>query len=173
MIAFLKSWCEGIIVAVMVSILMEALLPEGNHKKYVKVVIGIYLIFTILNPFLGKLNSNFVMNHDFEMASIETSSQVDMKNIQELYKNGMKETLKNRIEEEFACHIVKLEITYDENYENIQTIYLKIQESEVSEVEKVEIGKEAEKQESSQNYEKIKEYITENYEVEPSKIFIN
>ena len=33
MIVFLKSWCEGIIVAVILSIFIESILPEGNHKK--------------------------------------------------------------------------------------------------------------------------------------------
>ena len=34
-IQFLKSWCEGILVAVMISIMIEAILPEGNNKKYI------------------------------------------------------------------------------------------------------------------------------------------
>ena len=36
MINFMKTWCEGIIVAVMISIIIELLIPEGNNKKYVK-----------------------------------------------------------------------------------------------------------------------------------------
>ena len=93
MIVFFKNWCEGIIVAVIISIIIEAILPEGNHKKYVKVVIGIYLVFTILNPFLGKLNQPMNWNQNFNLPTLETAT-VDTKNIQELYANGIKETLK-------------------------------------------------------------------------------
>ena len=32
MIAFLKSWCEGIIVAVILSLMIETILPEGNFS---------------------------------------------------------------------------------------------------------------------------------------------
>ena len=56
MIEFCREWCEGIIIAVIISIIIEAILPDGNNKKYVKVVVGIYIIFTILNPILGKLD---------------------------------------------------------------------------------------------------------------------
>ena len=52
MIEFFRSWCEGIIVAVIIAMLIEAILPEGNNKKYVKVVIGIYI-----KSFIGKTKS--------------------------------------------------------------------------------------------------------------------
>ena len=38
----LKAWCENILVAVMISTLIEMMLPEGKTQKYIKVVIGIY-----------------------------------------------------------------------------------------------------------------------------------
>lgn len=85
MIVFLKSWCEGIIVAVILSILIESILPEGNHKKYVKVVIGIYVIFTILHPLLGKLNMNFDFEKEFNLDTTQVSSDVNAQNIRDLY----------------------------------------------------------------------------------------
>ena len=118
MIVFLKSWCEGIIVAVILSILIESILPEGNHKKYVKVVIGIYVLFMILNPFLEKFGNGLEIPKEFDLPSVETS-KIDPKNIQELYANGIEETLKSQIEEEFEVWVKHLEIVYDENYENI------------------------------------------------------
>lgn len=172
MIAFLKSWCEGIIVAVILSLMIETILPEGNNKKYVKVVIGIYLIFTILNPLLGKLNPEIEFKSNFDLPSIETSAKPNTQNIQELYTNGIKETLKNKIEEEFQVKVEKLAISYDETYENIENISLTIQPSGVSEIEKVVIGNETQPEPTKQNYESIKQYISENYEVDKSKITI-
>ncbi len=172
MIAFLKSWCEGIIVAVILSLMIETILPEGNNKKYVKVVIGIYLIFTILNPLLGKLNPEIEFKSNFDLPSIETSTKPNTQNIQELYTNGIKETLKNKIEEEFQVKVEKLVISYDETYENIENISLTIQPSGVSEIEKVVIGNETQPEPTKQNYEPIKQYIAENYEVDKSKITI-
>lgn len=172
MIAFLKSWCEGIIVAVMISILIESILPEGNNKKYVKVVIGIYIVFTILNPFLGKLNSDIEFDNHLDLATIETAT-VDPKNIQELYANGIKETLRNKIEEEFELKVTSIEILYDANYENIENITLKVAENGVSEVEKVEIGNATQSEKSDPNYDTLRSYISETYELDGSKIIIN
>ena len=172
MIAFLKSWCEGIVVAVIISILIEAILPEGNHKKYVKVVIGIYIIFTILNPFLGKLDTNIKWDTSFNLTSIETAS-VNEKDIQALYANGIKETLKNNIEEEFDYGVNQLEIKYDDQYETIQSIQMNLTQKGVQEIEKVEIGNTVQNSQQNEQYEEVKKYISENYEIEPSKIFIN
>lgn len=171
MIEFFKNWCEGIIVAIMISIIIEAILPEGNHKKYVKVVIGIYVIFTILHPVLQKLDTNIELSSDFNLATIETSA-VDTSSIQEVYLNGIQETLKHKLEEEFEYEVKKIEIFYDENYENIEKITLKITQG-IAEIEKVEIGNTVKEEKIKQNYEEIKQYIAENYELDQSKIFIN
>ena len=172
MIEFFKSWCEGIIVAVILSMIIESILPEGNHKKYVKVVIGIYIIFTILNPFLGKLDMNMEFENMLNLPTVETYS-VNTANIQELYANGIEETLKNAIQEEFGNSVGKIEIEYDEKYENIEKIELQIQENGVSKIEKVEIGNQAESTKNNMDYENIKNYIAENYQVDKNKIFIN
>ena len=86
MIEFFKTWCEGIIVAVVISIIIESILPEGSTKKYVKVIISIYIVFTILNPILGKLDNNIDFANNLNLASIETSS-IGTENIKELYTN--------------------------------------------------------------------------------------
>ena len=38
MIANVKTWVENIIIVVIISIIIEMILPEGNNKKYVKVI---------------------------------------------------------------------------------------------------------------------------------------
>ena len=38
MIESIKAWVENIIIVVIISIIIEMILPEGNNKKYVKVV---------------------------------------------------------------------------------------------------------------------------------------
>ena len=45
MINFLKTWCENIVVVLIISVIIEMILPEGKNKKYVQVIIGIqYLL---------------------------------------------------------------------------------------------------------------------------------
>lgn len=175
MIEFFRNWCEGIVVAVIIAMLIEAILPEGNNKKYVKVVIGIYVIFTILNPFLGKLNTNLDFSDVFNLPTVETSA-VNTDNIQKLYANGIEQTLKTTIEEEFEYVVKEIEIRYDENYETIENIRLELEEKGISQIETVEIGnqiqKEAEENKNN-NYKEVKNYISENYDLDKNKILIN
>ena len=84
MIEFFKVWCEGIIVAVVISIIIESILPEGNNKKYIKVIISIYIVFTILNPILRKLDTNIDFVNSINLDTIETAS-LGTENIKEMY----------------------------------------------------------------------------------------
>lgn len=54
MIDFLSKWIEGIAIAVIVASIFEMILPDGNIKKYVKIVLGIYIIFSIISPFVDR-----------------------------------------------------------------------------------------------------------------------
>ena len=55
MIEFLVSWAEQLIIALIIIIIIEIILPNGNnYKKYIKVVLGIFLVSTIINPIVGE-----------------------------------------------------------------------------------------------------------------------
>ena len=54
MIKFINSWAQGIILAVIIVTIIEIILPEGKNKKYVKTVIGVYILFTIIYPLINK-----------------------------------------------------------------------------------------------------------------------
>lgn len=130
MISFLRKWCEGIIVAVVISIIIETLLPEGNNKKYAKIIIGIYIIFTILNPILGKIENEINFKMPSNLASIETSA-MDFSNMKKVYVNGIEEIIKINIKEKYEYDAKKIEISFDKNYENIEKIKIKLSNKKV------------------------------------------
>ena len=76
----MKEWCENILVIVMITTIIEMLLPAGKMQKYVRVVIGVYLIFSILQPIL-----NFDYNSVNLESSISNSYGSDLTN--EIYEN--------------------------------------------------------------------------------------
>lgn len=49
---FLKSWVQQIVIALVLTSLLEMLLPGGRFKKYVRVVMGFFLILILLHPLL-------------------------------------------------------------------------------------------------------------------------
>ncbi len=86
----MKEWCENILVIVMITTIIEMLLPAGKMQKYVRVVIGVYLIFSILQPIL-----NFDYNSVNLESSISNSYGSDLTN--EIYENYSQELYLNRI----------------------------------------------------------------------------
>ena len=55
---WVSGWIQGIIIAVIISTIIEMILPEGNSKKYIKVVIGVYILFSIVSPVISKVTGN-------------------------------------------------------------------------------------------------------------------
>lgn len=78
MVNWLSNWAQGIIVAVVIATLIELILPNGSSKKYVKVVIGIYILFTIISPIIKK--------DDFDINEVLDTKKYE----QELAKNDKK-----------------------------------------------------------------------------------
>ena len=52
MISFLSSWAEQVILAVIIATILELILPNSKNKKYVQMVIGVYVLFNIISPII-------------------------------------------------------------------------------------------------------------------------
>ena len=66
MINFLSNWIEQIAIAVIIVSIFELILPKGNLKKYIKVVLGIYIIFCMISPFVNSSALYDIGNIDLE-----------------------------------------------------------------------------------------------------------
>lgn len=124
MIIKIRQWCEGIIVAVVISIIIEMIIPEGKNKKYIKVIIGVYIMFVSLSPLLEFLHYDFNFSEIENSFTIETSQDID-DNIKDVYISGIEENLKTEIEE-LGYEVENIKIYTDINYERIEKIELKI-----------------------------------------------
>ncbi len=63
--SFMKEYASSILIVSILSILLESILPEGNHKKYIRVIIGLLVMLVILNPLkkLPHYSDSFYMPH--------------------------------------------------------------------------------------------------------------
>lgn len=140
MISFLKTWINQIIVAVLITTIIEMILPNGNNKKYIKMVIGLYILFTIIQPVITKFTgdsidiSNFDYKKYFNSDVLETSSK-DFENnnsklIKQAYINNIKEDIEKKIEQKgyklINCNINILDDETKETYGTIKSISLKL-----------------------------------------------
>lgn len=185
---WLNSWASGVIVAIIVATILEMLLPEGNNKKYIKVIIGIYVLFTIISPVV----SNF-SDEDFDIEAIFASAteyeyskeQEDMntdKVILSTYISNLKEDIKQKLTSKgYNANQIEIKVGNEEsNYGQIQKININIskieEENKIEEIEKIDINisKTAEEKIkiSQTEIEELKKYLAETYEIEENNIII-
>ena len=162
---FLNNWLQGIVVAVVIASIIQMILPNGNNKKYIKVVLGIYVVFQIITPVVNKFfNSNFeisslidIDSYTKKMETYEVSSQntnIDKTNedsIKQIYVANLEKDIKAKLEDkEYLIKDVEVQVEDNEKYDiKSMKIYLKEvvnstkEESEnnihINEVEKIEI----------------------------------
>lgn len=122
MIEKFNLWAESLIVAIAITTIIEMLLPEGNNKKYVKMVCSIYILFTIVNPILNFSKSD-ISNFKFENQTIETSN-IDNKRITDIYISAYEDEIKNKLIND-GYNLIDVKLNLDNSLENIENIEIK------------------------------------------------
>ena len=107
MISFISSWTQGIIVSVIIASIIEMILPDGNCQKYVKVVIGVFILFSIVSPVINKFTkkeiniSSIVDVEKYSDAKQVSSTNLEVNtnlNIKQMYETNLKVDIKSKIE---------------------------------------------------------------------------
>ena len=71
----ISMWSRSIVVSVIITVVIEMILPENNSKKYIKIVLGIFVVYSIISPVFDFFSNNSVDNIiDKGEAVIEASS---------------------------------------------------------------------------------------------------
>lgn len=218
MINDITKWASGIIIAVIIATIIEMILPEGSSKKYIKVVIGVYILFTIISPVVSKFTGKSIAVSDIidlnqyisdfkEKEKIQNSLQEDSSaNIRDIYIGNLKSDIQNKLKiKGYNTTKIELDVGYDDNYtlNKISLTVTKIKEKENSEnkeenninntiissvndininVSNQNINNNVQDNASSNNTKsnlsssdkkKIKEYLSEVYEINERSILIN
>lgn len=148
MVSWFSKWAQGIIVAVVIATLIELILPNGSSKKYVKVIIGIYILFTIISPVIVKLKgSNLNMDEILDTQKYEEKiSKSDNKiyaeleannsrTIKDIYISSLTEDIKSKLKAKgYQVISTNIKIEDNENY-TIESISLNLSKEENEENE--------------------------------------
>ena len=167
MISEIRVWSETIIVAILVSVIIESLIPNGNNKKYIKVIIGIYIMFVTFDPILSIFDTGFSFENSIFESALNTDvidSSVDMKSV---YITGIEETIKEDIKL-LGYDLENVKIKFDNLCENIILIELKnvSKRKNKIEIEEVKVGEEV----INDKYQDIYSYLIQNYFVNEENI---
>ena len=134
MITFLSSWAKGLGIAIVIVSILEMFLPNNKIKKYVKVVMGIYILFSIISPFIDnkeELNFDDVNFENYMETSISKVDQSSMdERIEELYIEELEKDITNKLEKQgyiiSQCK-VDAKLTQEENANKINKISIKVE----------------------------------------------
>lgn len=119
MVTAISSWAEQIIIAIMIATIFEMILPDCKNKKYVKTVIGLYILFTILSPIIKNFS-----NGDISFASSEYTKEINEisssyqkfdnvtdNNIQDTYILSLKQDIQGKLNKKgYIAATINIEI---------------------------------------------------------------
>ena len=140
MINFLSLWVKNLSLALIVVSILEMLLPNNKTKKYVKMVMGLYILFSIIAPFVNNINVlNFNIEDVYSDYSKEISStsatstagevnQASMDDrLNKLYKEQLESDITQKVEEKgYDVRKCKVEAHVSESDTGIEYITIEI-----------------------------------------------
>ena len=143
MIEFLSTWAKSLGLAIIVISILEMLLPNNKTKKYVRMIFGVYILFTIISPFIKNKDILDVSTDDFNTYIYDnTSNQVEdnqtsmNSRIEEIYIEELEKDITKKIEDlgyqVTTCNVyATLSSKNEENY--IEEIVLTVEKSKEQE----------------------------------------
>ena len=137
MINFLSSWVKNLSLALIIVSILEMILPNNKTKKYVRTVMGLYILFSIISPFIensSKINLNnidldsYTENTKTASSKVEEVDQTSMDNrINEIYKEELQKDITQKIEEKgYKVETCKVVAYISEKNSEIEKITIKI-----------------------------------------------
>lgn len=161
MINFLSSWAEQVILAVIIATILELILPNSKNKKYVQMVIGVYVLFNIISPIIKNKEKLVFSEIDLDKY-ITTSTKVEQSSMDARLEKIYLDELENNIKSKFknaGIEIIKctIDAELDTTKENAGIHSIDVKVKNVDDEKKIS---------------KIKQEIIEEYEISEDKIKI-
>lgn len=162
MINYLSSWAEQIVLAVIIATIIELILPNSKNKKYVQMVIGIYVLFNIISPVIKNkdiLTFEEINLEKYASNSYEEVDQTSMdKRLEKIYLEELEQNIKAKFEDNEITIIkctIDAELDTSKKNAGIHLIKIKIKDPKNDEL-----------------INKIKQEILEEYEISEEKLNI-
>lgn len=200
MLEWFRSWATGIVIAVIIATIIEMILPNSTSKKYIKIIIGIFIVYTIISPVIGSFKGEDLNNYIKVENYIQSSSNALQTNevsdnaqssIKKIYAQNLQNDLKTKLKEKgYISNNINISISNDDKY-NIERIDIKVDEKVTNSnqdekqvktiVDNIKAIKIKVKKDDSQNNtiitendkNEIKEYIKQIYQIDLNNINVS
>ena len=162
MINFISLWAEQIVLAVIVATIIEMILPQNKNKKYIQMVIGVYVLFNIISPIIN--NKEGFSIEKFNVENYETKSQYEIdqssmdERIEKIYLEELENTVISKFEEnDFEDFKWNVDAVLDTTKKNAGIYSITVKVNNLYDEEKVM---------------QVKSELAEEFEIEEDKIII-
>lgn len=146
MVNFLSSWVKNLSLAIIVVSILEMLLPNNKTKKYVKMVMGLYILFSIISPFIknsDKLNFENIdvssyINEELDTSNVEVNQESMDKRLKEIYIEELENDITKKLREKgYTIEYCKVDanISQENNDSGIKKITLKLDKKEETRID--------------------------------------
>ncbi|MDR7856143.1 stage III sporulation protein AF [Tissierella sp.] len=194
-ISFISSWLKDIVVLFILISIVELIMPKGNMKRYINLVIGLLIVYTIINPFTKLLKLDFSLDQEvfnyFQEEEILSSHNFSIQQdelIENLYKDKIIKELTEVVEDNTNYSIIDISIgikNSKEEYGEIDFFNLIVSKKDkkdnndkkiaIKKIVPVDAGNNSEIQSKVESNEvnELKDFISSKYSIEKEKIAIS
>lgn len=186
---FIFSWIKDIVLLFIIITLVDLVMPKGSMRRYINFVVGLLIIFTVINPFINLTNLDFELDREvfknFDNKAKYDGEELGGQNeeIESIYKEKISMDIKTYIESHSEYTISSLNVEINKTEDNFGAIsYLGILINNNNEEVKdkgIEINVKPvvlnynTKSEKNNEFLDIKEMISERYEIDKNLIDIS
>ena len=188
---WIKGWVNQIIVAIIIAVIFELILPEGNHRKYITMVIRLYVLFVMINPLVSKVtNQNFFNTSQWKVEkyfsnTVETGSYLNSEAmIETTFENSLKQDIQNKLKRKgYTLESIDIAInkSHKEDEGAITKLKVTIQKENKTETESqnqlvkdIVISTKQQKEKQNQlrksQIQEVKKFLSQEYGLEKEKI---
>ena len=162
MINFMSSWAEQIILAVIIAIIIEMLLPKNKNQKYIQMVIGIYVLFNIISPIIKNKEVFSIEKYNIENYQTKLQYKIDQtsmdKRLEKIYLEELENTVISKFKENnFEVSKCEIDAVLDTSKKNAGIHFITIKIKNNNDEDKIK---------------QIKEELATEFEIEEEKIII-
>lgn len=199
MIRVFSLWIKNLSVSLVIVSILEMIIPNNKTKKYIRVVMGLYVLCSIVSPFI----ENSISVSSFELANYIDSScenicneKIDQKSMDvrlaEIYKKELKKDIESKLENMgYKVNLCKVDAHISDENSGIDKILLKVDKKKIEklsesnlcnieEIDEIKINSSIDEEISNKNQnvnkddlELIKSFIIKEYGVSEECLKIN
>lgn len=187
---FIYSWLKDITILFIIISLIDLIMPKGSMKRYINFVIGLLIIFTVINPFINLSKIKFNLDKEVFNNLYKTSPEYMEKliksqdsKIEELYTEKISEEIGQVLKRYTDHNILDITIDIEKNdgvYGTINNIDIVLVENEIENQEKninikikpVSLNKSKENIDSLDGFDELKRRLAEELSIDEKLINI-